>query len=112
MLAAPGQAVRGATLCLVAVRTRAGTRAAAAALGGKESKGREAMWQQVIMPGLQRQREASTKPVYRELATWHSSGQEDYWMHTGSSQLLGHVCLSSAQRTEGLGPAWSQVRKE
>lgn len=91
--------------------TRAGTRAPA--LGRKESKGIETTWQQVIVPDLQRQREASTKPVvYRELATWHSSGQEDYWMHTGSSQLLGHVCLSSPQRTEGLGPAWSQVRSD
>lgn len=55
--------------------TRAGARAPAAALGRKESKRRASTWQQVIMPDLQRQSEASIMPVGLELATCHSSGQ-------------------------------------
>ncbi|KAI1234753.1 Nuclear cap-binding protein subunit 2, partial [Lamprotornis superbus] len=52
--------------------TRRGTRAPAAALG---RRARAITWQQVIMPDLQRQSEASIKPVGLELATCHSSQQ-------------------------------------
>lgn len=49
--------------CSVGWGKRAGTRAPAAALGRKESKRRATTWQQVIMLDLQRQSEASIKPV-------------------------------------------------
>lgn len=51
--------------CSVDWGSRAGTRAPAAALGRKGSKRRAStlLWQQVVMPDLQRQREASIKPV-------------------------------------------------
>lgn len=74
MLSAPGQAGRGATLWLVTVWTGGQEQEPGHQLQPWEER-RASTWQQVIMPDLQRQSEASIMPVGLELATCHSSGQ-------------------------------------